>query len=150
MAEQIVIKISSTASGAGVEANQDRTTGGTSPADETAKKPEKAGKESEAKKIAKTIIIDQGRRVLTEAFNQFVDLTGNATLSNRVNLVGTLAGYTTAIVAGGVVGAVAVAVDIGSKAFTSSIEVRKANANIELLRQRVGTSTINGGRGTYD
>lgn len=149
---QIVIKISSTDTGSGVTANQEQITGGVvQPSEnETSKKPNKAGETSKWKDIAKTIIVDQGRRVLNESINQFVDLTGSAKIRGQVNAFNTALGYGTAIAAGGVVGAVAVAVDIGLKAATSEIEIRKANAQVELLRQRVGNSLVNGGRGTYD
>ena len=150
MAEQIIIKISSTDSGAGIVANNDVTTGGKANIVKESQTPKKAGEKDIWKDITKTIVVDQGRKILTESINQFVDLTGNAKIRSQVNAFNTVLGYGTAIAAGGVVGAVAVAVDIGLKAATSEIEIRKANANIELLRQRVGNSLVNGGRGTYD
>lgn len=147
---QIVIKISSTNSGSGVQANQNITTASQPVANEGAKKPEKAGESDAWKGLTKTLVIDNGRRILTDSINKYLDLTGNSSLSNKVNLVSTLSGYATAIATGGIVGAVAVAMDVGTKALTSAIEVRKANADIELLRQRTGNSTLNGGRGSYD
>ena len=150
MAEQIIIKISSTDSGSGIVANNDVTTGGKANVVKESQTPKKAGEKDIWKDITKTIVIDQGRKILTESINQYIDLTGNNSLRNKVNGATNLLSYGTMIAAGGIVGAVAVAVDIGLKAGSSMIETRKANAQVELLRQRVGSSNVNGGRGTYD
>lgn len=147
---QIVIKISSTNSGSGITANQEKITGGVNQENEASRKPNKTGETDKWKDITKALVIDQGRRILTESINQYIDLTGNSTIKSRANALSTALSYGTMIATGGVVGAVAVAVDVGLKAATSNIETRKANAQVELLRQRVGSSTMNGGRGTYD
>ena len=150
MAEQIIIKISSTDSGAGMLANRDVTTGGKANMVKESQTPKKAGEKDVWGDITKTIIVDQARKVLTESINQYIDLTGNNNLRNKANLATTMLSYGTMIAAGGLVGVVAVAVDIGLKAGASNIETRKANAQVELLRQRVGSSNVNGGRNTYD
>lgn len=152
MVDQITITISSTGSGSGVSANQDIISGGEANVGkkEASKKPNKAGEKDTWKDISKALIIDNGRKILNESINQFIDLTGNNSIRNKYNYATTMAGYTMAIATGGAVGAVAVAVDIGLKAATSEIETRKANAQIELLRQRIGNSAVDGGRGTYD
>ena len=150
MAEQFIIKISSTDTGAGIEANKSVTTGGKANVVKDSQTPKKAGEKDVLGDITKTIIIDQGRKVLTESINQYIDLTGNNNLRNKANLATTALSYGTMIAAGGVVGAIAVAVDVGMKAGNSVIETRKANAQVELLRQRVGSSNLNGGRNTYD
>jgi hypothetical protein len=150
MAEQIIIKISSTDTGAGIEANKSVITGGKANLVKDNQTPKKAGEKDVWGDITKTIVIDQARKVLTESINQYIDLTGNNNLRNKANLATTMLSYGTMIASGGLVGVVAVAVDIGLKAGASNVETRKANAQVELLRQRVGSSNINGGRNTYD
>jgi hypothetical protein len=51
---------------------------------------------------------------------------------------------------GGVVGASAVAVQLGTSAINNYISNRKANQEANLLLQRSGNANVNGGRGTYD
>lgn len=144
----IVIKISSDASGSGVTQNQEKTTGA-KPVNET---PNQVGdnKVSDTTKMVNAMMIQNGKKILTTAVNTYVDLTGNSALGNKISSFGTISGYAMAIKTAGWIGAVAVAVDIGLQAFTSSVETNRTNAQIELLRQRTGNSAINGSRGTYD
>lgn len=143
----IVIKISSDASGSGVTQNQEKTHGGVKPA---SGQPNEANKSSQTDNIVNALVLQQGKKVLSTAINTYVNLSGDTAMANRMNMMTTMAGWLGTIAVAGWLGAVAVAVDIGTQAFTSVVETRKANAQVELLRERIGNSTINGSRGTYD
>ena len=147
---KIYITISSTESGSGQTANEQITTGetATSPANE--KKPNSAGESNVVYDAMKTIIVDTTKKALSTAISQYGNLTGDSITASRINALNSIAGYALAIKAGGVVGAVGVAVDIGIQAFNSYVQNRKANAQVEMLRQRAGNATLNGSRGTYD
>lgn len=147
MANNIVIKISSDGGGSGITANQNQTTGGVTPQNQT---PNKAGESSVIDNLTKVLVVEQGKKVLQNVVNQYGNLTGNSVAQNRIGAVNTIIGYATNIAVGGWAGLVASAVDIGIQGFNSAFEMRKANAQVDLLRQRVGSSTINGSRGTYD
>ena len=151
MANNIVIKISSDGAVGtnGVTANQNKTTGGVNKQPQT-QIPNKAGESSVLKDITKVLVVEQGKKILQNVVSQYANLTGNAIAGSRIQAVSTLSGYATAIAVGGWVGAISVATDIALQSASSVFETRKANAQIELLRQRVGSSTINGSRGTYD
>lgn len=147
MANNIVIKISSDMSGSGVTANQNTTTGGQKPQQPT---PNKAGEVSVLNDLTKVLVVEQGKKLLQNVVSQYANLTGNSIAGNRLQAVSTLVGYGTQIAVGGWIGAIGVAMDIGIQAVNNAFELRKANAQLDLLRQRVGASSINGSRGTYD
>ena len=85
---------------------------------------------------------------MSTAMSQFQNVTGNSIASKRMNAITSVASYATAIKAGGWVGAIYVATDIALKEAEKAINNYKANQQIELLRQRVGYSNVNGSRGT--
>lgn len=154
MADNIIIKISSDIgstenNGSGVTANQDKTTGGQKKLQEQ-QTPNKAGEKSVLDDFTKMLVIDQGKKMLQNVVAQYGNLTGNSMAQSRLQGVTTLAGWGTAIASAGWVGAIAVAIDIGTQAVNNAFELRRANAQIDLLRQRSGNSTLNGSRGTYD
>ena len=147
MSNNIVIKISSDMSGSGVTANQNTTTGGVAPQNQ---KPNNAGENSIFNDLTKVLIVEQGKKVLQNVVSQYGNLTGNSIAASRLQGISSIVGYATTIAVGGWVGAIGVAMDIGIQAVNNAFELRKANAQVDLLRQRVGTSNINGSRGTYD
>lgn len=146
----IVIKISSDMSGSSVTENQNKTTSGQKTQQKLQQKSNNAGETSLLKDFTKVLFIEQGRKLLQNVINQFGNMTGNSVAQNRINAVTQGIGYATAIYAAGWVGAIGVAADIGIQAANSVFEQRKANAQIDLLRERVGSSTINGSRSSYD
>jgi hypothetical protein len=147
LANNIVIKISSDMSGSGVTANQNTTTGGQK---QQQNKPNNAGESSILNDLTKVLVVEQGKKILQNVVSQYANLTGNSIAGNRLQAVSTLTGYVTTIAVGGWVGAIGVAVDVGIQTANNLFELRKTNAQIDLLRQRVGSSTMNGSRGTYD
>lgn len=148
MANNIVIKISSDMSGSGVTANQNTTTGGQR--NQQPQTPNNAGESSVLNDLTKVLVVEQGKKLLQNVVSQYANLTGNSIAGSRLQAVSTLTGYVTSIAVGGWIGAIGVAVDVGIQTANNLFELRKANAQIDLLRQRVGSSTTNGSRGTYD
>ena len=147
---KIYITISSTTTGSGQSANEQITTGGTNTSPSNEQKPKQAGESNAFYDGVKTILVDAGKKLLSTAISQYGNLTGDTVTASRIQAINQVAGYALAIKAGGWVGAAAVAVDLGIQGFTSFIENRKANAQIEMLRQRAGNATLNGSRYSYD
>lgn len=145
--KKIYITISSNASGSGVSANQAETTGNT-PSQKTSNQQRKAGETDETTKAVRALLVDSGKKMLSNAMAQFGNLTGNNIAQRRIQAVTQIAGYAATIYAGGWVGAAAVAVDIGIQSVNQFVETRKTNAQAELIRQRIGNSTRNGSRDT--
>ena len=143
--KKIYIHISSDSEGSGIYANQAITKGNTS---STSQKPKEAGKQVEDNQILSTLLIKKKKKVMSTAMSQFQNVTGNSIASKRMNAITSVASYATAIKAGGWVGAIYVATDIALKEAEKAINNYKANQQIELLRQRVGYSNVNGSRGT--
>ena len=143
--KKIYIHISSDSEGSGISANQTVTKGNVST---TSQKPKEAGKQVEDNQILSTLLINEAKKVMSTAMSQFQNVTGNSIASKRMNAITSVASYAIAIKAGGWVGAVYVATDIALKEAEKAINNYKANQQIELLRQRVGFSNVNGSRGT--
>lgn len=145
---RIYITISSSESGSGQLANQQITTGGVanSGGQTSNGQPRQAGQSSVVDSGIKTILVNSGKTILSNAMSQYGNLTGNITASNRLNAISSIAGYAIAIYAGGWVGVAHVATDIALKQVQNFVDASRANAQSELLRQRAGNATINGSR----
>lgn len=150
MANNITITISSNSSGSGVTQNQEQTTGGVAKKGQK-QQPNKAGETSLLNNLTKVLVVEQGKKVLQNVVSQYGNLTGNSIAQAKLQYMSTLTGYATTIAVGGIAGAIGVAFDIGIQTYNNVFELRKANSQIELMRQRVGYSTMNGSRGNgYD
>ena len=143
--KKIYIHISSDSEGSGVYANQAVTRGNVST---TSQKPKEAGKQEADNQILSTLLINEAKKVMSTAMSQFENITGNAIAAKKINAISSVASYAMAIKAGGWVGAIYVATDIVLKEAEKAINNYKTNQQIELLRQRVGYSNVNGSRGT--
>lgn len=146
--KQIIIHISSIDNG-GAYANKSITTGNNA-SGQTSQKPNQAGEQSEENQIVATVIVNEAKKVMSTAISQYSNITGNSIAANRINAFSTVTAYATAIKAGGAIGAIYVATDIALKETQKIINNAKTNAQINLLRQRVGYSNVNGSRGTND
>lgn len=144
---KIFIHISSTNEGSGVNANQNITTGNNINKT-TSKKPKQAGEKDENDYIVATMLVNEGKKIMSAAISNYANITGNSITANRLNAFSTIASYGLSLYAGGWVGAIYVATDIAIKEATKLINTSKTNAQIELMRQRVGYSNLNGSRGT--
>lgn len=109
-----------------------------------------SGKESATQKAVNTALIDAGKQLASYAVSQYGNLTGNTIRQRQIDTALNIAGYIGQIAVGGWVGVIAVATQLGISAMNNAIETRKTNLQAEMLLQRSGNATINGGRGTDD
>lgn len=106
--------------------------------------------ESTTQKAIKTALVSAGKNIASYGLSQYGNITGNTIAQRNIENALTIAGYVGQIVAGGWIGAIAVGAQLTTQALTTSIATAKANQQAELLYQRSGNITIDGGRGTYD
>ena len=93
-------------------------------------KPKQAGSgESTTNELIRTALVQAGKQGLQYAVSQYGNLTGNSIGQRNINNVIEVASMITTIAIGGVVGAIAVA---------------------NMMYERSGNITRNGGRGTND
>ena len=95
-------------------------------------------------------LIDAGKNIAVDGFNQFASLSGRTNALRMIDNATTIASYVSQVAIGGVLGAVAVGTQLTSKAIGQGLSNYQANLNADLLYQRSGNATIDGGRGTYD
>lgn len=121
--------------------------------DETAqqkKDGKKKGKESVKDKAVNTALINAGKQIINYGISQYGNITGNTIKGRQMQDAVNIAGYIGEIATGGWVGVITVGTQIGLNAVSNAVETNKANRQAELLYQRSGNATINGGRGTND
>lgn len=106
--------------------------------------------ENTTQKAIKTALVSAGKNMASYGASQYGNITGNTIAQRQIDNALNIAGYVGQIAAGGWVGAIAVGVQLTTQALNTSIATRKANQQAELLYQRSGNITIDGGRGTYD
>lgn len=145
--KKIYIHISSDSEGSGVYANKAVTTGNVST---TNQKPKEAGQQDENNQILSTLLVNEAKKVMSTAISQYENITGNAIDAKKINAISSVASYAMAIKSGGWAGAIYVVTDIALKEAGKAINNYKTNQQIDLLRQRVGYSNVNGSRGTND
>ena len=108
------------------------------------------GKESTQAKAINTALIRAGKRIASYGLSQYGNFTGNTIRQRQIEDTLQVASYISEIAVGGWVGAISVGVQLGTSAFSTEMATRKSNQQAELLYQRSGNVTLNGGRGTYD
>ena len=108
------------------------------------------GKESVKDKAVNTALINAGKQFASYGVSQYGNLTGNTIRQRQIDTAVNLAGYVGQIMTGGWIGAIAVATQIGIEAMNSAVERSKTNTQAQMLLERSGNATINGGRGTHD
>ena len=114
-------------------------------------KSEKKTKGEDIKdRVVTTALISAGKSIASYGLRQFGNITGNTIAQRNVNNFLNVASYVGQIAAGGWVGAIAVGIQITTQANDININKEKANQQANLLYQRSGNVTIDGGRGTYD
>ena len=121
--------------------------------DETAQQKKggkKKGKSSTKDKAVNTALINAGKRKINYGVSQYGSITGNTIKGRQMQDAINVAGYISQIAIGGVVGAISVATEIGLDAVSNAVETSKANRQAEMLYQRSGNATLNGGRGTNE
>lgn len=115
------------------------------------KKEKKSNKdESTSLKAIKTALVSAGTNLANYGVSQFGNMTGYTIAQRNIENALNIAGYVGQIVAGGWVGAIAVGFQLTTQAMNTAIANDKANQQAQMLYQRSGNVTIDGGRGTYD
>ena len=127
-----------------------RKTQETSTQETTKKKKDTKGKEDIQRKAINTALINAGKQLASYGVSQYGNLTGNTIRQRQIDDTLQIGSYIAQIVAGGWIGAIAVGVQLTTSAVNNATATRKANQQAELLYQRSGNITLNGGRGTYD
>lgn len=129
-----------------------RKTQETSTQESVAKSGDKTPKKDEntTQKAIKTALVSAGKNIASYGVSQYGNITGNTIAQRNIDNLLTVAGYVGQIAAGGWVGAIAVGVQLTAQISNNFIAATKANQQAELLYQRSGNITIDGGRGTYD
>lgn len=110
----------------------------------------KKGKENSKQKAINTALIQAGKQLASYGVSQYGNLTGNTIQQRQIDNALQIGSYIGQIAVGGWVGAIAVATQLTTQGINNFISTRKANQQAELLYERSGNITIDGGRGTYD
>ena len=110
----------------------------------------KKGKENTKQKAINSALIQAGKQMASYGLSQYGNLTGNTIQQRQIDNALQVSSYVAQIAVGGWVGAIAVATQITTNGISNLISTRRANQQAELLYQRSGNITIDGGRGTYD
>jgi hypothetical protein len=110
---------------------------------------QKSGK-SATQKAVNTALVNAGKQIVSAGINQYGNLTGNTLRNKQLDNLTEVAGYIGQIIAGGWVGAIAVATQIGVQGISNYTQKQRSNQEAQLLYERSGNVTINGGRGTND
>lgn len=102
------------------------------------------------KKVVNTALVNAGKRVVSAGISQYGNLTGNTLMNKQLDTTTQLAGYVGEILVGGWIGAISVATQIGISGISNYTQRQKSNQEAQMLYERSGNITINGGRGTND
>ena len=113
-------------------------------------KDKKSGGQSITDKAITNALISAGKSVANYGVAQFGNMTGYTIAQKNIENTLNAASYITQIATTGWVGAIAVGIQLTTQGIGISIARDKANQQAELLYQRSGNITIDGGRGTYD
>ena len=95
-------------------------------------------------------LVDAGKEMAMNGFNQFMSLSGNTNTLKMIENVSNVASMATQAIVGKTLGVIAVGVQLSMKAVSMGVSNYQANLNADLLYERSGNATLNGGRGTYD
>lgn len=114
-------------------------------------KPKQAGSgESTTNELIRTALVQAGKQGLQYAVSQYGNLTGNSIGQRNINNGIEVASMITTIAIGGVVGAIAVATQTAINVANQGISNARANQVANMMYERSGNITRNGGRGTND
>ena len=76
-----------------------------------------------AKNLVAVALVNEAKKIGMQALNMYGDLTGDSVTQNKIDGALKMVSDATTIAIGGVVGAIAVGVDVGLKAVTNSIQI---------------------------
>ena len=101
-------------------------------------------------KAVNTALVNAGKQIVSAGINQYGNLTGNTLMNKQLDTATQVAGYVGEILVGGWIGVASVATQIGVQGISNFTQREKSNQEAQLLYERSGNVTINGGRGTND
>jgi hypothetical protein len=110
----------------------------------------KSGGASVTDKAITNALINAGKSIANYGVAQFGNMTGYTIAQRNIENALNVASYITQIATTGWVGAIAVGIQLTTQGLNTAVARDKANQQAELLYQRSGNITIDGGRGTYD
>lgn len=115
-------------------------------------KPSKegAGKSSLVKDATTTALINAGKTLLNSGARQFTQFTGSSLLQKDIENFSNTASMISSVLKGGLVGIVSVGTQIASGVVSTGLANIRTNYEADLLYQRSGNASIDGGRGTHD
>jgi len=113
--------------------------------EQTQKKIAKEAGNEASGSVSKVVAIQVGKRALQYGIQNYGNLTGDyvgqANISAGLQVAGLVA-----MALQGPVGIAAAAVSLGTQALSYGIDMNKRNREAQFLRERVGMTSINGGR----
>lgn len=95
-------------------------------------------------------LISAGKNVASYGVSQFGNMTGYSIAQRDIENALNVASYVGQIATTGWVGVIAVGIQLTTQGIGIAVARDKANQQSDLLYQRSGNITIDGGRGTYD
>lgn len=101
-------------------------------------------------KAMNTALVNAGKRIASAGISQYGNLTGNTLMNKQLDTGTQIAGYIGEIMVGGWVGVASVATQIGVQGISNFTQRQRSNQEANMLYERSGNITINGGRGTND
>ena len=111
---------------------------------------EGAGKSSFVKDATITALINAGKTVLNAGVRQFTQFTGSSLLQKDFENANNTASMISSVLRGGLVGVATVGAQIASGIISTGFANIRTNYEADLLYQRSGNASIDGGRGTHD
>lgn len=108
------------------------------------------GSSSVTQKAMNTALVNAGKQIVSAGINQYGNLTGNTLANKQLDNATQVAGYVGQIIAGGMIGVIAVGTQLGVQGIANYVNRQKSNQEAQMLYERSGNVTINGGRGTND
>lgn len=101
-------------------------------------------------KAVNTALVNAGKRMVSAGINQYGNLTGNTLMNKQLDTATQVAGFVGEILVGGWIGVASVATQIGAQGISNFTQRQRSNQEAQMLYERSGNVTINGGRGTND
>lgn len=106
--------------------------------------------ESVTRRAINTALVSAGKRIVSYSISQYGNLTGNTIAQRQIDDAMQIGSYITQIAVGGWVGAIAVGLQVATNGINMAISNARTNQQAQLLYERSGNITIDGGRGTND
>jgi hypothetical protein len=108
------------------------------------------GKSSLVKGAVNAALLNGAKSLLQRSVGQFTQFTGNTFFQREFEGYTDVAAMVTQVARNGWAGVVSVGYELTQRAITNQMAVFRSNAQANMLYQRSGNASIDGGRGTHD